>query len=405
VKLGVLTYFGVPNFGAQLQALSTVGFLQRKGHEALVLNWYPNDLRAMYARRVPSAQIQRHDAFTASMLPITMPCRNEEELVRVIDENDFDGLIHGSDALFKYEPEKTRRHFRARKLRFEVQKVSLVVEGIEGNPFWGHYVASLKKRIPASVYAVSSQHCPFQLLTLHEKRALRKGLKNFAGISVRDEWTRQMVHAIMGKEYQVDINPDPVFAFNQNCGSKVPSKEDILRRFGLPDHYVLFSFWTTALKNDYVTRIAEELKKHGLTSVALPMPERLIDFGLEYKVQLPLDTMDWYALIKYADGYIGERMHPIVVAIHNAVPFFSFDEYGMTTADGFHPESSKTFLIVKDSGLLDSYYAYQSKAELPSPESVVRVLLNFDRKKCEAFATEMQRKYEKGMDDLIDLFR
>jgi len=147
------------------------------------------------------------------------------------------------------------------------------------------------------------------------------------------------------------------------------------------------------------------LKKQGLTSVALPMPERLIDFGWEHKVQLPLDTMDWYALIKYADGYIGERMHPIVVAIHNAVPFFSFDEYGMTSADGFHPESSKTFLVVKDSGLLDSYYAYQSKMELPSPESVVRILLNFDRKKCEVFASEMQRRYEKGMDDLIDLFR
>ena len=230
-------------------------------------------------------------------------------------------------------------------------------------------------------------------------------MNNFVSISVRDEWTQQMVRSIIGSRSQIDISPDPVFSFNQNCGLFVPTKEEVLTRFNLPEHYVLFSFWTSTLKNEYVQQIAEELKKHRLASVAFPMPERLIDFGLDYTLPLPLSPMDWYALIKYADGYVGERMHPIVVALHNAVPFFSFDEYGVAFAGGFRPESSKTFLIVKEAGLLESYYAYQSRTELPSPQSIVNVLLSFDRKKCEVFAAEMQCRYEKGMDEILNLFK
>lgn len=401
MKIGILTYFGVPNFGAQLQALSTVGYLRRTGNEPAVLNWYPDDLRKMYSKRVPSVQIQCHDEFAASLLPLTTKCGNEEELVRVIDEGGFDGLIHGSDALFKYEPEKIRRHFRKRKLRFVVDKPSLTIEGIEGNLFWGHYVASLKQRIPVSVYAVSSQNCPYQLLTMLEKWKLSKGLKNFASISVRDEWTRGMVHSILGKRFQVDINPDPVFSFNQNCNSFVPAKEEVLARFNLPEHYVLFSFWTSALKNDYVTQIAEELKKHGLTSVALPMPERLMDFGLDYTVPLPLNPMDWYALIKYADGYVGERMHPIVVALHNAVPFFSFDEYGVSEGNTFQMTSSKTYLIVHRAGFEGNYYAYKSHAGRPAASEVANSIVTFDKERCQVFSDNMQSLYEKAMGEVV----
>lgn len=44
--------------------------------------------------------------------------------------------------------------------------------------------------------------------------------------------------------------------------------------------------------------------------------------NFDFSITTPLPPLDWYALIKYAKGYIGENMHPIVVALHNAVPCF-----------------------------------------------------------------------------------
>lgn len=401
MKIGVLTYFNVPNFGAQLQTFSTVGYLKRKGHDPVVINWVPADLEAMYARRVSSAQLQAHKDFVAAYLPVTPLCRTEEEVIKVVDESSLDGMIHGSDALFKYEPERARRHFRKRKMRFVVNKPSISVEGLEGNVFWGHYLSKTEKSIPASVYAVSSQNCPYQLLTFRERRQLRDGLKNFQVISVRDAWTQGMVEKIMGGRCVVPIDPDPVFSLNQNCSQFVPDKEEVLKRFGLPEHYVLFSFWTSKLSEDYVAEMAKELEKNGLATVALPMPERLVGFGLNHKIQLPLNPLDWYALIKYADGYIGERMHPIVVALHNAVPFFSFDEYGMDECRQFRADSSKTYHIVKEAGFEACYFAYHSGAERPSAQSVAERILGFDREKCMVFSKIMQHNYEEGMGGIL----
>ena len=401
MKIGILTYFGVPNFGAQLQALSTVGFLRRTGNEPVVFNWYPEDLKRMYGKRVSAAQIQAHDAFTSSELPLSAPCSSEEELAKMIDECGFDGIIQGSDALFKYQPERLRRHFRKRKLRFIVNKPSVSVEGFQGNPFFGGYLDQLNRKIPAFVYAVSSQNCPYQLMTLHERREMRRGLKHFEGISVRDEWTRDMVKHILGNKRDIGIHPDPVFSFNQNCGVSIPSKEDILQHYGLPERYVLFSFWTSKLPKQFVVQIADEVRKVGLTPVAFPMPEGLMDFGLENQVPLPLNPMDWYALIKYSAGYIGERMHPIVVALHNAVPFFSFDEYGVGGKGAFRLDSSKTYLIVHRAGFDGNYYAYQSQTGRPTAHEVVDRLVTFDIMKCQSFSDDMQSHYEEAMGTII----
>lgn len=405
MKIGILTYFGVPNFGAQLQALSTVGYLRRTGNEPVVLNWYPEDLKRMYGKRVSAAQIQAHDDFTSSELPLSAPCNSEEELSKMVDASGFDGIIQGSDALFKYQPERLRRHFRKRMLRFVVKQPSVSVEGLQGNPFFGGYLSRLEHKVPAFVYAVSSQNCPYQLLTLRERREMRRRLNCFDEISVRDEWTRDMVKHVMGTRRDIDIHPDPVFSFNQNCGKSIPSKEEILIRYDLPERYVLFSFWTSKLPKQYVAQIADEVRMAGLIPVAFPMPEGLKGFGLEKQVPLPLNPIDWYALIKYSSGYIGERMHPIVVALHNAVPFFSFDEYGVGGQHSFRPESSKTYLIVNRAGFDKNYYAYLSQEEKPTAHEVAERLVAFDIQKCQSFSDDMQSNYEEAMGKIFSRIR
>ena len=43
MKIGILTYHSVYNFGANLQVLSTVGYLKNNGFEPIVINWIPED--------------------------------------------------------------------------------------------------------------------------------------------------------------------------------------------------------------------------------------------------------------------------------------------------------------------------------------------------------------------------
>lgn len=408
MRVGLLTYHCPPNFGAQLQAISTVGYLKRMGHEPIVLNWYAADLEEMYSKRIPADQIKCHEAFTEYALPVGVKCSKYADLIKEVDRLGLDAMVVGSDALFKYFPISKRRFFSKRKLKWIYFTQPLSCEDLEENPFFGDFLSKLTKKIPASVYAVSSQNCPYNLMGAKERKRMAEALSNYNLITVRDAWTQGMVEKITGRN-NVRINPDPVFSFNQNCYLEIPSKEDILSKYNLSENYVLLSFSDWFCKSDYIKAIAEEIERRGYQPVALPMPEKLFDAGIEKKIALPLSPLEWYALIIYSKGYVGERMHPIVVCLHNSVPFFCLDEYGTKVRKSFfsrkmvyNPLSSKTYLIVKDADLLNQLYSYQGTEPLLNPALVVDRLLSFDVQKCQKFAVNKQKQYEVGIQEVIE---
>ena len=408
MRIGILTYHCPPNFGAQLQAVSTVGYLRRIGHEVVVLNWYAKDLEEMYAHRISSEQILYHFQFAKQALPLSNSCYIEKDLISTIDSLNLDAIIVGSDALFKYVPLNKCRHFSKRRLKYIYNYSPLSCETLENNPFFGDFLRKLQKKVPAATYAVSSQNCPFEEMTKKEKSSMREALSNYRHITVRDAWTKKMIENIT-KVKGINIYPDPVFSFNQNCYLPIPTKQEILNKFKLTDNYVLYSFSDWYVKKEYITSIAEELKRQSFLPVALPMPEKLFPIETENHIDLPLNPLDWYALIIHSKGFVGERMHPIVVCLHNAIPFFSFDEYGIKEKRGFlskkmvyNPSSSKTHLIVSDAGLLENHYSYKEGLPLPSPQYVVSKILSFDTIKCKAFASLNQKGYEIGMKEVLD---
>ena len=409
MRIGILTYHCPPNFGAQLQAISTVGYLKKAGHEPIVLNWYPQDLENMYGRRIPAEQAACHKDFTQEVLPVTEILRTEEQLANKIDSLNLDGIVVGSDALFKYQPLSKRSHFSLKKLRI-VKSNPLSVEDLPGNPFFGGFVSMLKKRIPVCAFSVSSQNCPYDDMNEEETQTMGSKLNNYSLITVRDEWTKKMVEHV-SKHSNVGITPDPVFSFNNNCYLEMPQKEEVLSRFGIPNNYVLISFWDHNINNEYIAKLAKSVRDRGLVPVALPMPENLYSFGIENVINLPLTPFDWYCLIKYSQGYIGERMHPIVSCLHNAVPFFSFDEYGVTKKNKFtrrisvNTKSSKTYLILKEAGLLSNYYSYFNQESLPSTESVVDKIVSFDRDKCLQFSQKKRSEYAANMEAVLNCIK
>ncbi len=408
MRIGILTYHCPPNFGAQLQAISTVGFLRQAGHEVIVLNWYAKDLEDMYSHRIPLHQVSCHNMFAQKYLPLSDKCQKEDDLVEVVDSLHLDAIIAGSDALFKYIPLDKYRHFSKRQFKYIYNFTPLSCESLDGNPFFGGFLSKLKKHIPASTYAVSSQNCPFTSMTRCEKRAMREALSNYRFISVRDDWTKRMVENITNRK-DVSVYPDPVFSFNSNCYLPIPSKEEIIKRYNLNNNYVLLSFSNRHTNQEYIHSIGEEVYRRGLQPVALSMPEKLFAAGIEKQIDLPISPLDWYAIIIHSKGFIGERMHPIVVCLHNSIPFFSFDEYGIKEKKGFfskemvyNPSSSKTYLIVSDADLLSNLYSYKGGTRLPSPQQVVNKLLDFDTSKCKSFADLKRDEYQKGMRTVLD---
>ena len=253
MKIGILTYHCVPNFGAELQALSTVGFFRQLGYEPIVLHWYPRDLEEMYSKRIPQKQMEMHNQFALNHLPLSKRCYTEDDLVTEINRLTIDFIFVGSDALFKYKPEKNRRFFSKRKLKY-IYTQSLSVEKLDGNPFFGGFISKLQKKVPACAFSVSSQNCPFQQMGFFEKRRMSKALSNFSSITVRDEWTKKMVETIT-KQRNIKITPDPVFSFNENLNFNI-SKEDIIRKFHLKEKYILLSFSNWYIDQSYIQEIA-----------------------------------------------------------------------------------------------------------------------------------------------------
>jgi hypothetical protein len=408
MNIGILTYHCGPNFGCNLQAISTIGYLKRMGHKPIVLHWYPEDLEKMYDRRIPLEQLQCHRDFVKNAMPITRLCRTEEELVGVINDSNLDAIIVGSDALFKYIPKACRTRFSFRQMK-KVHIDPLSCEDLLDNPFWGGFVPKLKKRIPVAAFSVSSQNCPYQQMDTDEMDTIGGYMKNFSSITVRDEWTSGMVKALTDFN-NIPITPDPVFSFNQNCYLDIPSKEEIMEKFGLRDRYLLLSFSDWHIRESYIKSLADEINNKGYQPVALPMPEGLFDGGVAKKIHLPLSPLDWYALIRYSSGYIGERMHPIVVCLHNSVPFFCFDGYGTVSRymcgviRKFSINSSKTYLILQRSGFTKQLFSYHGHVLMPSSKGVVESVLKFDKDKCSKFSDYYQKQYEKGMKLVLNSF-
>ena len=142
--------------------------------------------------------------------------------------------------------------------------------------------------------------------------------------------------------------------------------------------------------------------------VKLPYADAPAYGNIQYSVGDQISPLEWYALIKYSKGYIGNNMHPIVTAIANGVPFYSFDNYGILVINGkeTNGESSKIFHILNKAGLLKNRaFVAGKKYEAPSPREVLDGLLNFDCDLENDFSSKYLLEYLKMMDSVYNAIR
>lgn len=396
MKVGILTYHKVDNFGANLQALSTVSYFKNRGDETLIIDWYPQELDSIYAKKICKEQREAHAQFVKEYLPLTKHCETSDDVRRIVESEKFDLIVIGSDAVFSYMPFLMRVHL-SRKTLIGIRNVS--PDHRLPNPFWADFV-SKKTDVKIASLSASAQFLDIDKCLPWNKVQLRRLLKKFDLLTVRDRWTQRVISQFTEKE--VTITPDPVFGFNINVKNQI-TKEDISKKYILNNKYVLLSFCDKLFPDEWYSQLYRGLKEKGFDVINLAMPEGCVDIPCDRRIDVPLPPMDWYAIIKNAQGYIGQRMHPMIVAFNNIVPFFVFDHYAYKKGDQ-QLESSKIYDLLERAGLLSSYYNIKdiSKKEI-QPTDVVSSILDFDKNKVEHFILGYQNRYLAMMDNIVGL--
>lgn len=400
MNIGILTFYKVANFGANIQGVSTYYYLKKIGYNPIFLNYVSvkteNSLEESYKK---SVQTKAHIDFVNSYIENqTENLYNSDDVVAAIDKYHIDAIIIGSDAVVQHHPLLSRIH-RGRRKPFYISHPA--PERMFPNPFWG---CGFDDKIPTVMMSVSSQNSKYSQFSKSLKSRMFNTLNNMKYISVRDTWTLNMMKAI-GVNHDVKVTPDPVFAFNYNAGHLVPSEDDIRKRFSLPKDYVLVSLHSQSLTLKTLDELNSMFKAVGKTCVAFPMPGGVrYQHHFDYEIKVPLSSIDWYALIKYASGYVGSNMHPIIVSLHNAVPCFSIDHWGTkdffnrTVRDG----SSKVEHIMGEFGLKNYVKPIDNDICYVEASVIVDAIQKIPCEHVRKVALDKYDEYLKMMDEIMN---
>lgn len=402
MKIGLLAYHAACNFGAFLQLLSTVEYIKKIGYDPIVINWVPKDFREDYERRSLEEVRKLYSKLQQQYYHLSELCETAVDVAHVIKEQSIKAVIVGSDAVTQHHPLRSRIVFPCKRIIAIAHPTS---DRMFPNCFWGIFNDYLEKPVPVALISGSSQDSKFYYITGKTKERMKAAILKYCYVSVRDEWTQKMVSYLTDEEIHPSITPDPVFAFNQNALHFVPSKEEILKKYCLPDDYMILSFkGTKSVSQDWIDDFQVLANNKGISCVKLPYADAQAFGNVQYSVGDVITPIEWYALIKYSRGYIGNNMHPIVTSLANGVPFYSFDNYGIIKNHGLDTdgESSKIYHILNAADFLSNrVYIRGPRYKMPLPCHVFDSIMNFDRKKEMIFAKSYLDKYNEMMRQAI----
>jgi hypothetical protein len=389
MKIGILTYHWVYNFGANLQTLSTIGYLRKHGHTPIVVNWIPEDSEELYNRTTTPEQIDIFKKFQKEYYPLSSLCRNAKDVAEVIKLECIEMMFLGADTLFMLRKPSINKQTGV--------VVSPFSDMTFPNPFWGEFLNYVD--VPVVGYSIATLQTKPENFQEYADEAGRY-LMRFKKLSVRDLPTKYLVQSFTKGKLVPQITPDPVFAFNDNVDlSKYES--EILKKFEMPENYILLCMPSPF--NNKIQKWSKELnqvvEQNGENLFELPRQTGGQCFDIPQLIYQNITPLEWYVLIKNSKGYIGGLMHPIVSCIHCKVPFYCIDYYGVNYPYRFigkyfyDVKTSKTYHIVKECGLLKYYHHIFSRfSRIASPKRVYEMLKNYDIQTL-SNASEFKRKY------------
>lgn len=399
MKVGILTYHFVSNFGANLQTLSTYKYIENAGHTPIIINWIPEDLEQYYLSNVCDSQNKAHHEFASKHYKnITKICRTSKDIANEIDAFEIDMVIIGSDAVFTYIPKLSRIHLCRRGIIY----VKPCIDSDFPNPFWGDFVHYTKRHVKVAVMSASAQNTEYKkIIGRKQKKEFAKAIKSFDYLSVRDVWTQDMLKYLTYGDVCPTITPDPVFAFQYNVE---PEKSNYIRKkLNIDGPYAIVSLTGKYVNEAWLQELEVLFSNSGITLIGLPQTNKPFAPILRNNLSFPLDPLEWYNLIRESVGYIGELMHPVLVSLHNSVPVYVFDKYGFKKNGKFDKCSSKTYQIMSRFGLVSNYYNSLSHSSFPKPLTVYESIISFDSEQCSSFAKIRLDEYKEMMTNIFSL--
>ena len=342
----VTTLHWVPNFGANLQAYAVSHEFKKLGRNVRFVNFRPAELEEMTRSSVGSSQLKAHSIFVESHLEETPLIRNQTDFEALIEDSSAETLITGSDAVFRLKPDSSRADFTF------------------PNPFW---LSSNRKNSRLSkcrkfALAPSAMGTDFRKLDNKTKSRIKDALMDFDLVTARDDWTIQQLKSI-GISKNVENIPDPVFLLYDTIQSHKSDPS------GNP-YFVVSS--GNRLSTKWLHSFTEISNKEGFDVMTLPIPEGHTSTGGNQSIDLPLDPLNWLALIAKSSGYIGIRFHPILIALCTGLPTLSLDLYHSSFLD---KNRSKTALLMKQFDC-ERYCIGKLEHRFLSPKSAYKMLMS-----------------------------
>lgn len=410
MKIGVLTFLHVANFGANLQATSTYYYLKNQGHTPIFINYTSyqveitnkiSQLKKKLQNRSISIQTLEHEKFIKEQIKNqTRNVHTCSQVFEVIKEEGIEAVIIGSDAVAQHWPLfSTLKLGKHRPFWIE----PLQQERRFPNPFWG---IGFSDKIPTAMMSVSSQNSKYPIFTKSVLKRIAKQIDTMTYVSVRDAWTKDMMLAAQPSR-SIEVTPDPVFALNYNLGDLIPSKNDIRRKFELPEKYVLIGLRSQVYTYEELDKMNELLMSEGKECVAFNIDGvYAYKHPFKYEIKLPLNPLDWFGLIKYASAYIGSNMHPIVSSLTNGVPCFSIDNWGIVDFLGKKKtsKSSKVYDVLSQYGLTDYWCSIENGKCSTTVEKIIEKLHNFPTDKVKQISIKRVNVYKNMMERIISSF-
>lgn len=407
MKVGVLTFLHVANFGANLQATSTYYYLKNHGHTPIFINYSSmvtditngiSRLKRKIQHRPLSPQTLEHEKFLAEyIMNQTRHVHSCSQVLEVIKEEGIDAVIIGSDAVAQHWPVfSTLKLGKHRPFWIE----PLQQERRFPNPFWG---VGFSDKIPTAMMSVSSQNSKYHTFGKLTLKRIAKQIDSMRYISVRDAWTKDMMHAAQPSR-EIAITPDPVFALNYNLDNIIPSEAEVRAKFDLPQNYVLIGLRSQVFSCEELKKLNDLLQKERKECVAFNIDGRYAyKHPFKYEIPIPLNPLDWFALIKYAAAYIGSNMHPIVSSLTNGVPCFSIDNWGFIDFWGHKKssKSSKVYDVLGQYGLADYWCQIENGKCDASVEKIVEKLQYFPKDRVKDISAKRVDVYENMMENII----
>lgn len=315
MQVGILTYYGVHNHGAVLQANALKSVLQKLGNDVSFLSFERS------YEYISDEQTKKYKIGLSSI----------PYYFKFMQENGIGNI------LYNIQKNRTLNAFRNSQFRFvpydqfdgEVTVVgSDEVFSLEIGYNLFMYGYGLKSR---NVISYSGSFGPSTIEEISEKgktEQIRDGLKKFNAISVRDQNSQDIVKMLCGKDVPLTCDPVLLYGYKREQRRYVPNA---------PKYIAIYAYDHRMNDPEEVDAIKEYAKKHNLKVYSIAYYHKWCDKNINVD---PIQLLGW---MKNAELVITDTFHGSVISIICNSPLvvktrksnenklsYLLDEYGLS---------------------------------------------------------------------------